>query len=61
MEEWAKNSILVHNVLMTVAAQIVCEANQHCSNTQSERLEAELSNYEVLPDGNMKKTDVEGA
>lgn len=53
MEDWAKDSIIRHNALMRAAHLIVLEANQHCSNTQSERLETQLEEYEVLPNGNM--------
>jgi hypothetical protein len=55
MEKWARDSILQHNALMNAAYQLIANANGHCSNSQSERLEAELEKYEVCPDtGDMK-------
>lgn len=58
MNEW-RESILQHNALMSAAYNLIFTANLHCSNTQSERLEAELEKYGVCPDtGNMVKQQI---
>jgi hypothetical protein len=56
MEKWAIDAINRHNAFMEAAYHLVCLANGECSNTQSDLIEIELSNYKVLPNGKMKKT-----